>query len=547
MKHLLSFLLFWGFAVNSIAQIEKYWVRFTDKKDVTFNPYTYFDSKAIERRIKNNIPLVEESDKPVKLEYLKAVRSISDSITGITRWFNAVACYLTEEEKKEIIKFPFVKDVTPITGGCRILEREKLNKVEASLLKRQTETLEGYKFDSLYTGIGIRICIIDAGFPGVNTSDLFYHIRSNNRIIKTWDFKKDKPNVYRFNSHGTSVLSCIAGIYKGRKMGLATDAEFLLARTERTTYEGIAEEEDWLEAVEWADKNGADIINSSLGYTDASHFVEDMDGNTTVISRAANLAARKGILVIIAAGNEGDSPWKYVAAPADADSALTVGGINPWTGLHTSFSSYGPNATHRLKPNVSAFAHVMAYSRVNSPNETMGTSFAAPLIAGFAACAWQKDTSLTNMQLFEQIEKSANLYPYYDYAVGYGMPKAGYFTDSISPIIEPTFTIDSSDNIELRVIINEDYFEENNWINTVRSGKNNSFFHLFDHFDTNSSVVPDSEPNVLYFHVENRWGYLDLYEVIAVNKRDVFSVFYDQYKGKKIRFHYKGYTETIQL
>ncbi len=547
MKQVLVFLLLFAIQLNSFAQAEKYWVRFTDKKGVDFNPYTYFDSKAIQRRIKNNIPLVEESDKPVNPGYLKTVRSISDSVTGITRWFNAVACYLTEKEKREILRFPFVKDVTPITGRNKILEREKLNQVEKSLLTRQTSSLEGNKFDSLYTGRGIRICIIDAGFPGVNTSDLFFHIRANNRIIKTWDFKKDKPEVYRFNSHGTSVLSCIAGIYKGQKMGLATDAEFLLARTERTTYEGIAEEEDWLEAVEWADRNGADIINSSLGYTEASHFVEDMDGNTTVISRAANLAARKGILVVIAAGNEGDSPWKYVAAPADADSALTVGGINPWTGLHTSFSSYGPNATHRLKPNVSAFAHTMAYSRVKSPNEVMGTSFAAPLIAGFAACAWQKDTSLTNMQLYKEIEKSASLYPYYDYAVGYGMPKAGYFTDTITENTEPTFVVDSSDKIELRIIIKENYFKENNWINTVRSGKNTSFFHLFDHFDTNSSIVPDSDPNVLYFHVENRWGYLDLYEVIAVNKREVFRVFHDQYKGERISFHYKGYTEIIQL
>ena len=229
------------------------------------------------------------------------------------------------------------------------------------MLEAQITSLEGHLFDSLYTGKGIRICIIDAGFPEVDESQLFEHIRNNNRIIKTWDFKKNKPDVYRYNSHGTSVLSCIAGVYNGKKVGMATDAEFLLARTERVTYEGIAEEEDWLEAVEWADKNGADIINSSLGYTKAAHFLEDMDGNTTIISRAANLAARKGILVVNAAGNEGRSEWKYVAAPGDADSALTVGGINPWTGLHTSFSSYGPNARHHLKPNVSAFGHALGY------------------------------------------------------------------------------------------------------------------------------------------------------------------------------------------
>lgn len=538
-------------SVSLFAQSQKYWVRFTDKDNVSINPYNFFDAKAIQRRIKNNVPLVEFSDLPLRTDYLETLERISDSITGQTRWFNAVACWVNDNEINTVRNLPFVKEVVVMSGEQEILASPNTLDLEAGeneLLEAQINSLEGHLFDSLYTGKGVRICIIDAGFPDVDVSQLFDHIRDSNRIIKTWDFKKNKSDVYRFNSHGTSVLSCIAGIYDGQKIGLATDAEFLLARTERVTYEGIAEEEDWLEAVEWADKNGADIINSSLGYTKAAHFLEDMDGNKTIISRAANLAARKGILVVNAAGNEGRSEWKYVAAPGDADSALTIGGINPWTGLHTSFSSYGPNASHHMKPNVSAFGHAIGYHDFSVLSEVTGTSFASPLVAGFAACVWESDTSLTNMELFQEIEHSASMYPYYDYATGYGVPKASYFIDSLRKDKQrPTFVVDTTDEVQLIIRINENDFIENKWVTVSKGKKKFKFFHLNDFFNNKASNIPQSEPNVLYFHVENDKGYLDEYQVIAVNEIEVLKLFYDQYEGKTIRFSFKGYVQEIKL
>ncbi len=551
MVRLFLFIILIGNCTNLFAQNQKYWVRFTDKDAVEFNPYTYFDAKAIQRRIKNNIPLVEYSDLPIREDYYQEINSLADSITGQTRWFNAVACWIDDDVLATIKNLDFVKEVVAMSGEQEILMSTttlELENGENDLLEAQIRSLEGHLFDSLYTGKGVRICIIDAGFPDVNKSSLFEHIRANDRIIKTWDFKKDKPDVFRYNSHGTSVLSCIAGIYKGRKIGMATDAEFLLARTERVTYEGIAEEEDWLEAVEWADKNGADMINSSLGYTKAAHFLEDMDGNTTIISRAANLAARKGILVVNAAGNEGRSEWKYVAAPGDADSALTVGGINPWTGLHTSFSSYGPNASHHIKPNVCAFGHALGFDTFSVLTELTGTSFASPLVAGFAACVWEKDTSLTNMELFEEIEKSASLYPYFDYATGYGVPKASYFIDSLNnEIITPTFKVDTTDDVELKIRIYDEFFVENKWVTPIKAKRRFKFFHVNDYFNNQSSNIPRSAPDVLYFHIENKYGYLDEYQVIAVNRKEVLTLFYDQYEGKTLRFSYRGYMQEIKL
>lgn len=552
-KLLIIILITLGVNFLGYSQSQKYWVRFTDKDNVKFNPQNYFDSKAINRRLKNNIPLVEFSDLPIREDYYQKINQISDSITGKTRWFNAVSCWLTSVELDQVLSLSFVKEVVLMESTQELSSLEEISSLNLSagkqdLLTSQIENLEGQLFDSLFTGKGIRICIIDAGFPNVDKSSLFSHIRLNNRIIKTWDFKKNKPDVYRFNSHGTSVLSCIAGVYEGQKIGLATDAEFLLARTERIAYEGRAEEEDWLEAVEWADKNGADIINSSLGYTNASHFIEDMDGSSTIITRAANLAARKGILVVNAAGNEGSTSWKYVAAPGDADSALTVGGINPWTGLHTSFSSYGPNTNHKIKPNVCAYGHALGYNGYSNLGELTGTSFASPLIAGFAACAWESNKELTNMQLYNEIEKSASQYPYYDYATGYGTPKASFFIDSLKDDkVDQTFIIDTTDEVQIKIRIKDEFFIENKWVHSVNPSKRYHFFHLNDNFNVNASNIPTSEPEVLYFHVENESGYLDEYQVIAINQKEVLELLYDKYKGKTLRFSYKGCIQELKL
>ena len=233
----------------------------------------------------------------------------------------------------------------------------------------------------------------------------------------THDFLKNQESVYHGGSHGGEVLSCLAGrLPDGTCLGLAPGAAFLLARTEQMFRERYAEEEAWLAAAEWADRNGADIINSSLGYTTGRYFPEQMNGRTSLVARAAELAVRKGILVVNAAGNDGDDDeWRTVGTPADGDSVLAAGGLDPDTYLHSDFSSYGPAAGRRLKPNLAAFGTVLAagpggYERIE------GTSFSSPLLAGFAACAWQHERGLTVMQLFARLQLAGDLYPYYDYA-----------------------------------------------------------------------------------------------------------------------------------
>lgn len=489
----------------------KYWIFFTDKDGESFNPYEYFDKKAIERRVLNGISLYDPTDFPVKTEYINSVRDKVDSTTKISRWFNCMAVYATQDQLEEISKLAFVKAVEPMFYYPVTADYDTiLSFRETDILNRQTETMGRKYFEEReIDGKGIRIAIFDGGFPAVNTSPAFEHIRKDNRIIKTWDFTKNKENVYLAISHGTNVMSCIGGIINGQKIGLATGAEFLLARTE-VKAEPYSEEENWLAAVEWADKNGADIINSSLGYTYHRYFPEQMNGKNSLVAKAANLAAKKGILVVNAAGNEGTAKWKIIGTPADADSVLSIGGIAPGTGYHTSFSSYGPTTDGRMKPNVCAFGHVVAASK-KGMNSTQGTSFASPLVAGFAACAWQMNRDKTNMEMFHEIEKSGSLYPYFDYAHGFGVPQAKYFTNE-KEVIVPTFDIINDDGF-LIVTIDDNFFHDKG-----------------DH---------------LFYNIQGADGLLEKYFIIAANQIEPLKIDLSLLEnGQKINIHYLGFTMT---
>ena len=507
-----------------LARDNKYWVFLKNKKGVTFDPYNYFDKKTIDRRLQHGIPLSDSTDFPLNDFYVNTIKNIADSISNSSRWFNAMSVYATESEITEISKLYFVNSVSEMKlflYAANYKDSDWDTAVSPKMLEilvKQTERMGGNYFQKAgIDGRGMRIAIFDGGFPTVDTNPAFEHIRKAGKIIKTWDFAKNKDFVYSYMSHGTMVLSCIAGIYKGKNIGLATGAEFLLARTE-IQGEYFSEEESWLAAVEWADKNGADIINSSLGYTNNRYFPSQMDGKTTLVTRAANLAAKKGILVVNAAGNDGDDSWKIIGAPADADSALSVGGINPETDIHTSFSSYGPTWDKRLKPNVCAYGHVTAAGK-NKMVSTQGTSFASPLIAGFAACAWQINRGLNNMQMFQSIEESGDLFPYFDYAHGYGVPQAQYFLEHRLTVPDATFDFEFEDGF-VKVIVKTEFIDKK----------------------------LDSSKGFLFYNIQNSNGVLQEYSVISVMQKEVLKLNLSDYKkGQKLNVHLGNYTKTFEF
>lgn len=530
--------------LTAITENDFYWVFLKDKKGVTFDPYSFFDAKAIERRLKLNVSLYDTTDFPVSDKYIQKTEHIVTSIEGKSRWLNALFVEATADQVNELKQEPYVLEVVaPQYSIANLARKENLTyevyDVDSMIWDKQITHMEGNHFiENGITGKGIRIAIFDAGFPSVDTHPAFEHIRKSNRIIKTYDFTKNKEHVYAYSSHGTTVLSCIAGVYEGKHIGLATGAEFLLARTELSLREPYSEEKNWLMAAEWADKNGADIINSSLGYTEERYFTRDMDGKKSLVSRAARMAVRKGILVVNAAGNSGMDTWKIIGAPADVDSVLTVGGIDPYTNFHIDFSSYGPNAKTQMKPNVCAFGQVLAAEK-EGLEESFGTSFSTPLVVGFAACAWQVKRKLTNMQLFKEIEQSGHLYPYFDYAHGFGIPKASYF---VGKSVDSTFGAATFDVVE-----NEKAFKVNikeAYLDTIKSNMVSS--NMDQLFEELVDEVYDAE--YFYYHIENNQGYIRNYFVVKVVNPNVVSIpKYFLNEGEKIRFHYKGYSKEIKI
>jgi serine protease AprX len=520
------FLLF--LTVHSFSKAQNgYWVYFNHKCDTTFNPFEYFHPKAIERRINQNLPLFDESDLPVCDHYIAKVSLYADSVGYASRWLNALYVYGNDEMTPLIQSFSFVSSVNPdmissenIENALASIKEEEESLLSISSIKKlqqlQLSSLNGQHFmKNSFDGEGITIAVFDAGFPSVNTSQAFKHIRDENRIVATYDFVKKRENVYAYSKHGTNVLSCIAGVYDSLPLGLAPKASFLLARTENAIAEPFSEEQNWLAAVEWADKNGAQIINSSLAYTKNRYFSWEMDGKTSLVAKAANMAARKGILVVNAAGNDGDNKWKFIGTPGDADSVLTVGGIDPETNFHISFSSYGPTKDKRLKPNVCAFGQVVVANN-NEVSISSGTSFSAPLVTGFAACLWQKYPQMTNMELMRTIEKSAHLYPYYDYAHGYGMPDANYFFKDEIPQT-PTFSMEETNGI-LTIRIKDGEYEKN------------------------------SVNDYIYFHGQHKKGYLTKYKVVKVESQTPIKIKLENHPDiAYFKFHYKGYTNSYNL
>jgi subtilisin family serine protease len=319
------------------------------------------------------------------------------------------------------------------------------NKIDYGQTKAQVEILH---IDCLhergFTGKGVTIAHFDDGFDGFDKMEAFAHARKNNLLKGQYDFVFDGDMAYdKIGSHGTNTLSVVNGYLPGSYVGTAFDANILLAHTEDNRTETNQEEHNWREAVDWAVKNGADIITSSLQYNtfdegQRSYEYKNMDGNTSIATRAADYAAAKGILVVAIQGNFGTQAWHYVTAPGDADSVLTVGAMDI-RGNKAGFSSFGPTADGRIKPDVMAVGQATI---VIDPNGTIrpgnGTSFAGPAIAGLVACLKQAHPSRNNMEIIAAVRQSASQYlnPDMVNGYGYGIPDACVADDILTRLDE---------------------------------------------------------------------------------------------------------------
>lgn len=440
-----------------VSDTYRYAVYFKDKANSPYsieNPSEYLSLRAIERREQAGIR-IDESDLPVNPAYVKLVVALGVKYIGKSNWSNYIVVGTDDKNVASKIEgLPMVRRVAEIYNNKKA-KTDVLSYIMDKLEPKENKSLAGDNIEALpfwdygqsftqvnmlgidymhskgYTGKGKIIAVLDGGFFKVDELGPFASIRSNGQILGTWDFVENEPGVYEDNTHGMSVLSCIAGVQQGKLIGTGPGAQFFLLRSEDAATETISEEYYWEMAAVWADSAGADIINSSLGYTTFdnpadSHSYADMDGKTTIVTKAANKAASKGILVVNSAGNSGASSWKYIGAPADGDSVLAIGAVDKDKKI-ASFSSRGPSFDGRTKPNVCAVgAGTFVSNSAGLIVPSNGTSFSGPLIAGAAATLWQANPTKTNMEIYDAIQRSAHLYktPNNDY--GYGIPHFGF-------------------------------------------------------------------------------------------------------------------------
>lgn len=454
-KILLSFVLFAFAATETNAQFSRYIIRFKDKGTNPYsisNPSQYLTARAIARRTRYSIP-IDSADLPITPRYIDSIRLAGAvTILNSSKWMNQVAIQTNDVAAlNKINTFPFVLSAAPLAPLTQTVNpvRKQLeipeNKIISGTTVPQNNIVADYysygqSFGQVhihngeflhnrgFRGQGMQMAVIDAGFLNYLTIPTFDSIRNNGQVLGTWDFVTNNASVNEDHPHGTNCLSTIAANMPGTFVGTAPKTSFYLYRTEDAATEYPVEEQNWAAAAERADSLGVDICSVSLGYFNFDNALfnytyANMNGNTTMIARAADIAAKKGMLIVVANGNEGTSAWKYLISPADADSVMAVGAVNT-NGVVGSFSSYGPSSDGQIKPSVAAVGvgAIVANTSNGQPVSGNGTSFACPNMAGLATCLWQAFPEVNNMNIITTMQQAGNRTANPDDRTGYGIP-----------------------------------------------------------------------------------------------------------------------------
>jgi subtilisin family serine protease len=456
-----------------------------------------YSPRAAKRRLLQGIS-TDSLDWPVHQDYLKQVARISGvRVHAVSRWMNALllqvrdsaalAALRTQSFVAGLQEFGPVRQpaaasdsafepapepfAIPEPETLQLLRTQPLLQLAArgyGLSHEALRAMNGIRLHDLgYRGKGVLIAVLDAGFSGVDRIAAFDSLNNNKRILATHDFVRGNDWVYSFSDHGTKVLGCLAADIPNVLKGSAPEASYLLLRSEDADAEYPEEMFHWLVAAEFADSMGADIISSSLGYTTFDvPFYEDerlmlLDGTSSLVSRAARWAASRGMLVLNAAGNEGDGLWERISAPADAPEILSVGAVDEQRNS-ASFSGKGPAAEGRLKPEVAApGVNIPLVQGNGNLTEGSGTSYATPLLSGLAACLWQAAPRLDAQTLREVMMNSAHRGDFTDVQQGHGIPDVfaaacqlgvnPYFRSEATQILSDIPEMTTQDHLYLRI------------------------------------------------------------------------------------------------
>lgn len=438
---------------NTNSKMRKIWVFFKDKGFKDHLNYEHalatmankLTQGSIERRKKvlrkDNIITFE--DVPVCEDYITKVKQLGVKIRTKSRWLNAISVEANTEQIDKIREFPFINEIKDVAvfRSQKPMEIEETRSSQYVISKVNNYNFNyGLSFDQLQhirvpevhqmglSGKGVLICIMDTGFRKDHEVFQYVNIVAERDFIFNDDDTQTDPN-NPFDSsdrHGTFTWSNLAGFKEGKLIGPAFGADFLLAKTEYTLSERMVEEDYWVAAAEWADSLGAQVISSSLGYT-KWYTIEDLDGNTATITKAADRAVKLGIVVVTSAGNERTTYWGYISPPADGDSVIAVGAYNIYFDALAFFSSPGPTYDGRIKPEVCA-SGVNNYSAdnrsISNYKRVSGTSLSCPLVAGVTALILEQHPTWTPIDVRNALMYTASQHELPDNDLGWGIVDA---------------------------------------------------------------------------------------------------------------------------
>jgi subtilase family protein/type IX secretion system substrate protein len=443
-KVLLLFALL--FSLVSFSQ-EDAWVYFIDKPNAQFyldNPLQMLTQRALDRRTTQSIAL-NVQDTPIHQAYIDQITAA----TGITvkaksKWLNALHVRGSQADIAALTALPFVSNIQYANhslnpGGRQLpLNHQKSQKINKFLDTQvdfnygssavQVQMLNAHwMHQQNYTGTGKIVAIMDAGFPGVNTTSPFQRLRDNNQILGGYDFVNRTSNPYTGYQHGTQVLSNMGGYVDNQLIGTSPDAKYYLFITEDINAENPVEESNWVEALEMADSLGVDVVNTSLGYFEYdnaaySYVYDDINGQKSFASRGADIAFSKGMICVTSAGNSGTTANPHIGVPGDAATTLTVGAVNN-AEVKANFSSIGPTFDGRIKPDVMAMGvNAIVATQSGTITSNNGTSFAGPILAGAVTSFWSAFPNKTNAQIVQLVKASADRFLNPNNNYGYGIP-----------------------------------------------------------------------------------------------------------------------------
>lgn len=402
------------------------------KKEIS-KTHLSISSLAIQRKLKFGISQ-DDRDYAVEASRMQQIGNIAP-IHKSSRWFNAVLVECNDDQVEKIKKLEFVDRIELLSTNDK-KTKQSSQKLETNYTKEQYgatyNQIHLHKGQTLhdqgYEGQGMKIAVFDAGFDGVDRISSFRHLFSENRIFAIKNIVENTNQLYTLDNHGTAVLGCMASYINDTIVASAPKASYYLFITEDPRSESRIEELNWAIGAEMADSIGVDIINSSLGYhhfDDASQNYQrqDMNGRTTIVSKAAAIALEKGIVVVNSAGNHGNKDWGVITAPADVEGVISVGALDGNANL-ADFSSRGFSKFSIIKPNIVGVGKgTTLFYDSGSYHFGSGTSFSSPLLAGLIACFWQKNQNLKPHELRTVLYSMSTNFQNPNLEIGFGMPQ----------------------------------------------------------------------------------------------------------------------------